>query len=294
MELRTLEYFLTVANELNITKAANLLHITQPTLSRQLMALEEELDTVLFVRGKRKITLTSDGLLLKRRAQEILGLVVKTRSEIANNDDDLVGEISFGTAECYASQTFLPPIIKEFQRQHPRVQFTLATGNADSTREGLEQGLIDFGILLEPFDLENYNYIRLPFKERWGLLVNNLDPLASKPFIRPDELVGVPLIQNIRPIVQKEIGNWFQEHRSQLNFVAKHNLLSSAISLVEYQVGNLITFESAFDIYDHNKIKFVPFEPQLTSTIVLAWKKDVAMSPLLKRFLEVFNHALEA
>ncbi|MDD3028357.1 MAG: LysR family transcriptional regulator [Erysipelotrichaceae bacterium] len=294
MELRTLEYFLTVANELNITKAAKLLHITQPTLSRQLMALEEELDTVLFIRGKRKITLTSDGLLLKRRAQEILGLVVKTRSEIAKDDDELEGEIAIGLAECHTAHVILPQVIKAFQKLHPRVRFYLTTANADSTKEGLERGLLDFGILLEPVDLTNYNYIRSPHKERWGLLVNKEHPLAKHEFLKPDDLIGIPLINTRRPVVQKEIRSWFMEHYDQLDFVATHNLLSSAYSLIEYNIGSLITFEGSFKIYSIDSIVFVPFEPALISGIVIAWKEDYNLSPLMRKFIDAINDAFKA
>lgn len=294
MELRTLQYFLAVAQEQNITKAANFLHITQPTLSRQLIQLEAELDTQLFIRGKRHLTLTPDGLILKRRAQEILSLVAKTENEIVRDEDDLSGEIAISCAECFTANAFLPKVIRSFQERYPQVNFYVASAPADTAKEGLEQGLLDFGLLLEPFDLENYNYIRSPFKERWGLLVHIDDPLAKRQSIKADELMAVPLIHTRRPIVQKEIGNWFKQHYSQLNFVATHNLLSSGISLVEHWVGNLITFEGAFAIYDKTKVKFIPFEPQLESTVVLAWKKDASLSPLLEHFITAFNDALKA
>lgn len=294
MELKTLYYFLTVAREENITKAAQRLYIGQPALSRQLMQLEDEVGVQLLIRGKRKIQLTQEGMLLRRRAEEILSLVDKTEKELIGDENELSGELMIGVAECMASHTFLPEVIHSFIQKNPQVTYDLYTGDADLIKERLDKGIIDIGILLEPVDVEKYDFIRLPQKERWGLLVNINHPLASQDHITKKDLLNIPLLVPKRSIVQNEIAGWFQEEYDQLHFIATQNLISNSISLVLKEIGSIITIEGALCNHDRHNIKFLPFEPELSTGTVLVWKKNQICSSLVNQFLKEIYHSLNA
>lgn len=192
MELRVLNYFLMVSQEENITKAAQLLHVTQPTLSRQLMQLEDELGVKLFERSNHSIVLTSDGLLLKRRAQEIVSLAEKTKRELTT-EKELSGEIEIGSGE-FKSFSLLADVIAAFSEKHPGVRFHLNSGNADTIKERLENGGLDIGLLADPVDISRYEFTRLPQKETWGIIAHNDFAIAKRPFVMPKDLIGLPLI----------------------------------------------------------------------------------------------------
>ena len=209
MELRILQYFLMVAREENITRAAKQLNMTQPTLSRQLMQLEDELGKPLFIRGKRKIELTDEGVLLRRRAEEILSLVNKTEQEITQSEEEMVGQIMIGTGIFSSSQTFLSKVIEEFHEEYPLVKFDIYTGNADLIKERIDQGLVDIGILLEPVDISKYNHIRIPLQEKWGVIASKENKLAKKQVVEKDDLKDVPLFLTNREIIQSEISKQF-------------------------------------------------------------------------------------
>ena len=180
MELRVLRYYLAVAREENITRAAEILHITQPTLSRQMSELEEELHTRLFERTNRKIILTESGLLLRRRAEELVALADKIEQDFLDNDDELTGLISIGAGVSAAVSETLPDLLKEYSQNYPQVRFELHTGTAEEIKDKLDKGLLDVGILMEPVEVEKYEFVRLPQKEIWGILMPEDDPLAQK------------------------------------------------------------------------------------------------------------------
>lgn len=292
MELRSLYCFLMVAREENITHAAEQLHVTQPTLSRTLMQLEEEIGAQLIIRGKRRIQLTEAGMILRRRAEEILDMVDKTEQEIISDEKNLAGNISIGTAECLAAHKFLPGILTAFSSEYSQVTYDLYTGNADLIKERLDQGLIDVGILLEPVDMEKYDFVRLPYKERWGVLVNRDSELALKKYITPEDLLGIPLINTKRSIVQKEIAGWSKDYYDKLHFVATYNLLTNAVSLVENGLGSVITIKGAFYNHAARQVKFVPFYPALTTGTVLVWKKNQALPRITQKFVEYIYERL--
>lgn len=291
LELKSLHYFLAVATEGNITKAAESLHISQPALSRQIMQLEDELGVVLLKRGKRKVELTQEGNLLKSRASEILGMVDKTIKDLISDEGELIGEINIGTAECLATHKTLPRIIKSFATNHPKVTYNLYTGDADHIKERLDQGLLDVGILIEPVNINKYDFIRLSEIDRWGILVNSSNPLANRESITPKELLDLPLITTKIALLQNEIKSWLTKYNREIDYVATYTLLSNAISLVANEIGNVITIEGAFYNYQHQDIRFVPFEPELTSNAVLVWKKNQTLSPIMRKFLDAFYHA---
>lgn len=285
MELRVLTYFLMVAREENITKAANLLHVTQPTLSRQLMQLEEELGVKLFERSSHKIMLTEEGMLLKRRAQELVSLAEKTKQELSDKGQ-LSGDIAIGCGEIHSMGCFSEFLVS-FRDKYPLIHYEIYSGNADNIKDRIERGLLDLGLLLEPVDIGKYGFIRMPQKEQWGVLVRKDSPLAHKKEIHPEDLVGIPLLSTKRELVQNELSNWFGEYADQIEVAASYNLIYNAAIMAEKNAGALlcIKLESKFD-----SLCFVPFSPQLELGSVLAWKKHQIFSKTTSAFLD---HAKE-
>ena len=293
MELRVLKYFLIVAQEKNITKAAEVLHITQPTLSRQLMELEEELNVKLFIRGKRNITLTNNGLFLKERAEEILELSEKTKNDFLNNKNMVKGVISIGCVEAECMENFIN-IVKIFQNKYPNVQFDLYNGYGDDIIEKIEKGIVDIGVVLEPIDISKYDFIKLSQKEKWGLLVNIKNPLAEKNEISLNEFFSYPIILPKRGAVQNEILNWFSEKMINPNITAFYNLLSNVVILVEKELGCAVCMEGALSIKNNKNIKFIPFNPERTTNGVIIWKKNKILSPCVSLFIEEIKNAYRA
>ena len=269
MEIRILKYFLTVAREENITRAANLLHITQPTLSRQLMQLEDELGVKLFRRSSHHITLTDDGLLLKRRAQEIVSLAEKTKRDFSMGKQ-LDGEIEIGSGE-FKSFSLFSDIMADFKEKNPAVSFRLNSGNADNIKDCLEKGLADIGIVSEPVDISKYDFVRMPQKEIWGVLMRSDNALASKTFITPDDLSGINILIPQRLTVQNELQNWFGDIYGQAEITAVYDLIYNAAVMVRKDMGIVLTIDldNRFD-----DLKFIPLSPALQFTSVVVWKKN--------------------
>lgn len=281
MELRVLNYFLMVSQEENITKAAQLLHVTQPTLSRQLMQLEDELGVKLFERSNHSIVLTSDGLLLKRRAQEIVSLAEKTKRELTT-EKELSGEIEIGSGE-FKSFSLLADVIAAFSEKHPGVRFHLNSGNADTIKERLENGGLDIGLLADPVDISRYEITRLPQKETWGIIAHNDFAIAKRPFVTPKDLIGLPLILPHRRMVREEIQNWFGDLYGDVNVFATYDLLYNAAIMAQKKMGIILTIEleSRFD-----EVKFVPFAPKMEFGSVLVWKKNQIQSTAMEAFID--------
>ena len=292
MELRTLEYFLMVAREENITHAAEMLHMTQPTLSRAMMQLETEIGKPLFLRGKRKITLTDEGMLLRRRAEDILSLVSKTESELRKDEHERVGELTIGCAECQASHLFLPRVIETFSRIHTRVTYDLHTGNADLIKERIEAGLIDIGIVLEPVDLEKYDYVRLPYHERMGIIISKAHPLSQKNSITAKDLLEIPLGSVRRNLLKNELASWFKDDYEKLHIIETHDMISNTIPLCAQGICAAISIEGAFYGHSDEKVVFIPFEPVLSNGTVLVWRKNRMQSSLVKEFIQHVYHTL--
>lgn len=282
MELRVLKYFLMTAREENITKAAGLLHITQPTLSRQLMQLEDELGVKLFSRSNHNIKLTEDGMLLRRRAQEIISLAEKTQEELSGNNGELAGEISVGCAET-RNMNFLSARIAAFRERNPLVRFAIYTANADDIKERIEKGLTDLGLMMEPVDISRYEFVRMPAREQWAVMVKEDSPLAQKEFVTPQDLVGVPLIFVHRRSVKNEIANWFGRYYDKLEIAATYNLVLNAVRMVQNGVGTAICFV-ADNVFPG--VKLIPLYPKLDTGAVLAWKKEQPSSAALVQFVE--------
>lgn len=292
MDIRVLKYFLAVVREENITKAAEILHVTQPTLSRQLAKLEEDFGVQLFLRGKKGITLTEEGMLLRRRAEEIVELADKTESELSAHEEMVAGEITIGSGELAAVQ-ILPKIFQSFKEKYPHVIFDLYTANADQIKQRLDNGLTDIGILLEPVEIEKYDFIRFHIPERWVVVMRADDPMAKKESITIKDLVQLPLIFVKRQSVRNEVESWFRESIDKLNIVALSNMSTNAAILVEQGFGYALVIEGSLPFLDTTKICYRPLSPERASTSVLAWKKNQPFAPAVKKFLEHILSALE-
>ena len=283
MELRGLKYFLMVAREENISKAAALLHVAQPTLSRQLMQLEDELGVKLFHRSRHSIILTEEGMLLKRRAQEIVSLSDKTLQELSRKDEILSGEIAIGCGET-KSMLFLAEWMKEFQQKYPLVQFQIHSANVDDIRERLEKGILDMGLLTEPVNTGKYEFIRMPQKEKWGVLVRRDSKLAAKKGIRPEDLVGVPLLMARQELVKNELPNWFGDDYDKLQIAANYNLILNAAAMVKCGIGAALCFDLGAGFYED--LCFVPLAPALETGSVLVWKKNQKLGAATSQFAD--------
>lgn len=287
MELRVLNYFLIVAREENITKAAQILHITQPTLSRQLMQLEDELGVKLFKRSNHKVILTEDGILLRRRAQEIVALAEKTKNEF-RMEENLSGEITIGSGE-YKCSRLLADIIASFRERNPLVKFDIMSGNSDDIKYQIERGSIDIGLLLEPVDVARYDFIRMPVQEEWGVLVREDSELAKLESVRAEDMEGQTLIMTRRESVQGELRSWLGAYADRVEYAATGNLTYNVAQLVASGVG---IFPNIHLNCTYDGLRFVPLSPQLTSGTLLAWKKSQPHSAATKAFLEYTRHIL--
>lgn len=289
MELRVLQYFLAAAREENITKAAAFLHITQPTLSRQLMQMEEELGVKLFRRGKHNILLTEDGMLLRRRAQEIVDLAEKAAKELKYGEEMVSGEISIGCGETQNMKP-LSEMIASFRQKYPDVSFNIYTAIADDVKERLENGLLDMGLLLEPVEIGRYHYVRMPLREKWQVLLRRDMELAEKHKITPDDLAGVPLIIARRQSVRNVLENWFGYDKDKLHIVSTCNLSHYNQSImVESGIGVALVMEFACN---QDTLCLRPLDPELESGCVLVWKKNLTLSLAMQRFIAYMKEYL--
>ncbi len=291
MELRILRYFLTVAREENITRAASILHITQPTLSRQLMQMEEDLGVKLFQRSRHCILLTEEGMLLYRRAQEIINLADKTEKELAHGVETISGEIAIG---CGETQNMNPlcRIIADFRQQYPDVTFDIYTAIADDVKERLESGVLDIGLLMEPVEISRYHFIRMPLKEKWHILLRKDSPLAEKEEITPNDLAEVPLIVAKRLSVRNELENWFGRMAEQMHVVSTCNLSHNNQSvMVENGVGVALVMEFSCS---SDVLCLRPLKPEVMSGCVLVWKKNQTLSPAVVKFTAYARQCLES
>lgn len=291
MELRVLRYFLTVVNEESITKAADTLHITQPTLSRQLAQMEDEIGVKLFDRGSRKITLTNEGILLRRRAEEILQLVDKTEKEMTEQEKLVDGEISIGCGEL-ASVQIVSELIKSFQERYPLVRYDIHTANADHIRERLDKGLTDIGLLLEPVDIEKYEFIRMHIKEKWVVLMRPDDPLAENESVTPKELSKLPVCLVKRPLVKNELASWFGNYFKNLHIQFTSNMSTNAAIMVQNGLTYALVLEGSLPYWSTKQICYRPLSPELTATSVIAWKRHQPQSLAVSKFIEHIRQQL--
>lgn len=284
MEFRVLHYFLAIARKETISKAAESLHITQPTLSRQMKGLEEQLGKQLFIRGNRKINLTEEGILLRQRAEEIISLVEKTESEIMHSDTTISGDIYIGSGETEGMR-ILAKVIDTCHKEYPKIKFHLYSGNSQDVVEKIENGLIDFGVLIEPADISKYDFIKIPVKDKWGVLMRKDSPIASLKSITADTLKKLPLICSSQEIVKNEISGWLNDDYNKLNIVATYNLIYNASLLVEEGSGYALGLDKLINTSGNSKLCFIPLEPKLEVGLTLIWKKYHLFSKATSYFL---------
>lgn len=293
MEFRVLKYFLTVVREESITRAADVLHITQPTLSRQLAQMEEEMGVKLFDRGTRKIVLTNEGLLLKRRAEEILELVDKTEKEIVEQGETVEGTVSVGCGDLTAVQ-LLPELFDSFHKRYPAVTFELYTATADHIKDRMDRGLTDVGLLLEPVDMEKYDHIRLNKREKWVVAMHPDAPLAKLERIAPGDLAGQPLILPRRLNVQSALASWFGDDFGKLNVLMTSNLPSNSCVMSNRGFAYSIIIKGSISFWDPEKIIYRPLYPEIMATSVLAWKRKQPFSIAAEKFIRYVKEQMHA
>lgn len=285
MELRVLQYFLAVAREQSISGAAEFLHLSQPTLSRQIKDMEKELGKQLLIRGNRRITLTEEGMILCKRAEEIMELVKKTESEITLSDESIAGDIYIGAGESN-SVGYIAKAANALRREYPLVHFHIESGDAQTVYEQLDKGLIDFGLLFGNIDLTKYNSISLPTKDTWGVLIPKDSELAKRDVITPNDLIKEPLIVSRQGITRGELQNWFKLPEEKLNVVATYNLLYNASLLVEEGVGYALCLDKIINTSNCN-LCFKPLYPKLEVSMSIVWKKHQVFSKASNKFLDL-------
>lgn len=294
MEIRVLRYFLAVAREENITGAANLLHLTQPTLSRQIRDLEDELGQKLLIRKSHRVVLTPEGMLLRKRAEEIISMVDKTEAEFMSMENTISGDIYIGGGETQAIRQ-IAEILKELRESYPGIHYHLYSGNAQDVTEHLDKGLLDFGILIQPADISKYDFINLPAKDTWGVIMRKDSPLAEKEFIEKNDLLNVPLIfsrQVISPQqTRNEFADWFGEDFEKLNIVTTYNLVYNAAIMVDVGIGYAVTIDKLANTSESSNLCFRPLKPKLESELNIIWKKYQVFSKPVEKFLEVLRQS---
>lgn len=288
MELRTLRYFLAAAQEENITKAADILHVTQPTLSRQMMDLERDLGVTLMLRGKNGLTLTDDGIFFRQRAQEIVELADRLEKSFVERQNNISGMVVIGASETVGSQT-LARLIKEFSRKYPAVQFTLYNETVDNIKDRLDKGLVDIGLLLEPVDVTKFDYVRLSQQDIWGLLVRDDHPLTEKESLTADDVAPYPLILPLRDNIRVEIIHWLGRDEKELTIPLFYTLLSNAALMVAEGLGCAFCMDGALAIRSDPRLRFMPLEPRRVTHSVLVWKKNKIFSPATSLFIQEIN-----
>ena len=290
MELRVLRYFLAVAREGSVTGAANFLHVTQPTLSRQIKELEEELGTKLFVRHSHSVSLTPDGMRLRKRAEEVVDMIEKTEAEFAVKEESVEGDVHIGAGETRVMR-HVAEVVRELRKDYPNIHIHLYSGNLEDVAERLDKGLLDFGVLIQPADLSKYDYVNLPEKDVWGVVTRKDSPLAARQAITRQE----PLILSRQAIrrtsAKNEFIEWFKDDFEKLDVVATLNLVYNAALLAESGVGHVVTLDGLVNTSEQSQLCFRFLEPRLESGLNIVWKKYQVFSPAAEVFLQKIQGA---
>ena len=289
MEIRALKYFLTTVREGNITKAAKYLNLTQPNLSRQINILERDIGHKLFERKHNNIVLTPEGILLKKRAEEIIDMIDKTRAEFNFTDELIAGDIFIGAGESWA-MSLIASVMKDIQETYPHIKYNIYSGNFQDITEKLDKGLLDFGLLIDPADLSKYDYLKVPAKDTWGLIMKKDSELAKKKSIIKTDLLNIPLIIS-RQVIETEMqdndfSRWFSDTFDKLNIVATYNLIYNALIMVREGMGYALCLDKLIDNMHNENICFIPLKPKLESGLNIVWKKNQEFSRASKIFLD--------
>ena len=284
MEFRVLRYFLAIAREGNITRAAEFLNVTQPTLSRQIKDLEEELGQQLFVRGSHNIVLTAEGMMLRKRAEEIMDMVEKTKAEFGSFQKNIAGDVYIGGGETQGMR-LIADVIEELRSEYPDIHYHLYSGNSEDVTERLDKGLLDFVLLAQDADFSRYESLVFPGFDRWGLIMKADDSLSGKASIRVEDLDGIPLIVS-RQGMKDELLRWAGKHTERFDTAATYDLLYNAAQMVRHGYGYALSFDGLIETDGSSDLAFRPLEPELRSSRVLIWKHHQVFTPIAKLFLE--------
>lgn len=285
MEIRVLKYFLAVAEEESVTRAAEVVHTSQPNLSRQLNDLEEQIGKKLFVRGSRKITLTEEGMFLRRRAQEIIELAERTETELTSFDEFTGGVVHIGAAETHAMRILAEDMLA-LRRTHPQIRFDIFSGSTIEVTEQLKKGLLDFGILVAPVDLAEYDYLRFPQNDVFGLLMRKDNPLAKLDAIRPEDIRDQPVMISHQQEDGNVLSGWFKGSPESLNIVSTFNLITTPAMMVDTGLGCAFTFDRLVNTSGDSNLCFRPLDPPLETSLYVVWKKYQMFSRAARMFLE--------
>ena len=295
MELRVLQYFLAVAREQSIVRAAESLHLSQPTLSTQIKNMEDELGKQLLIRGtkgSRKVTLTEEGMILRKRAEEILDLVKKTENEIILSDSVIIGDVYIGAGETDGVR-LLAKTARKLRKNYPGIHYHISSGNGAFVTEHLDKGLLDFGLVFGNPDLKKYEALKLPMKDVWGVLMRADDPLAQKESISPEDLWNQPLLLSQEQSDGGPLIQWMHKKLSSLNISVAYNLLINASLFVEEGLGYAISFDKIINTSGNSKLVFRPLAPTLEVEMNLIWKKYQVFSKPAEKFLQILRESLE-
>lgn len=292
MEFRVLKYFLAVAHEENISAAAERLHVTQPTLSRQLKDLEDELGKQLFIRGSRRISLTEEGMILRKRAEEITELVQKTEDEIALADEYISGDIYIGAGETDA-MCLIARVMKKVQQQYPDIHYHIVSGNTIDLIDRFEKGLLDFCFLFTELNELKYDSLKIPISDTWGVLMRKDSDLADKEYITPEDLWDKPLILSQQYEKETPITRWMKKPMTSLNVVATYNLVYNASRMAAEGLGYVLSFDRLINVTGESNLCFVPLKPKVEAHMSIAWKKYQIFTKAAKKFIEALQSELE-
>ncbi len=290
MELKTLQNFLAIAREGNMTKAAGILHVSQPALSRQIKSLEDELGQKLFIRHSFHIELTEAGVFLCNQAQDILSMADKIAESFHSMNDITGGDLYFGLAESYQIG-FLAEFIKEFKIKYPNLKYHITSGDSEQVLEKLEKGLLDFAAIVESPDYNKYYVAPFPASDKWVAIVSTADELAAKAFLTPTDLIGKPLFCS-EQAWEKDIPRWAGSTFSKLHLEGSFRLAYNASLFVQKGLGCLLTFDRLIDTGKDSGLIAIPLKPYLTSPMFLVWKKQQMLSPIAERFIADFQRGL--
>ncbi len=291
MEIKELKYFLAVAREENITKAAEYLYITQPSLTRQIQNMEKEIGQPLFIRAGRKMKLTEAGLLLQKRAEEIVELYDKAEHEWLNISDDVSGEIYIGGGESYG-MTILMEVVSKLRQDYPNIKINLYSGDMLDVCEHLDKGLLDFGLLMQPADLSKYESIHLPYVDTWGLLMPKNHPLTQKELITPEDLKGVPISISRHSLPKSALTEWYKGVNG-INIIGTYNLLHNATYIASNNIGCVLCFDKLINTTGDSCLTFRPLYPTIEVQLDVVWKKYQVFSKPAQIFLKYLQEKIE-
>lgn len=284
MEFRVLQYFLAVTKAQSISGAARLLHLSQPTLSRQLQELENELGKKLFLRSNRKITLTEEGMILWKRAEEIMELMQKTQNEISRSHEHIGGDIYMGAGESQAVRPLIQHM-QQLRKQYPQIRLHIVSGDKTTVLENLEHGLIDFALLFGKIDTTRYESFSLPSVDCFGVMMRKEDPLAQKEVIRPEDLYNQPLIVSRQILYDHNLANLLGCEKSQIHIIGTYTLLFNGSLMVEEGIGYAICFDHIINVTGDSNLCFRPLSVKIQPQTSVIWKKNQVFSKAAKCFL---------